>query len=58
MEVVAVILIPMIALVIFLLNRTTLLQSGLLMGATASGYILIMMVSLVPMELLAIFAML
>jgi hypothetical protein len=58
MQVVGVILIPLVALVIYLLGRTTLLQSGLLMGTKSSGYSLLMLVSLVPMELLAIFALL
>jgi hypothetical protein len=58
MQVVGVILIPLVVLVIYLLGRTTLLQSGLLMGTKSSGYSLLMLVSLVPMELLAIFALL
>lgn len=58
MLVVGVILIPLVALVIFLLSRTTLLQFGMLMGANSSAYSLLMLVSLVPLELLTIFALL
>lgn len=49
MEVVGVILTPLVALVIYLLSRTTLFQSNLLMNATSLGYSLIMLLALMPL---------